>query len=297
LATYRVSGDHIKGYEMLTLQPMHKITAFIATSGVCLMLAACGPTATTSAPTSAPVSAAAPTTLPASAAPAATLATSTGNIPTAAARPTQSNASTPAASEAAPQIPAAAASVATSAAAADAVRLVIDSSASQASYHAREQLVGKSLPTPAVGTSKSVSGNLTLGPDGTVLSDQSKISVDLTKLQSDESRRDNWIKNDTLQTSRFPMATFVPSGVQGLPMPLPTSGQATFQLLGDLTVHGVTKPVTWQVTAEFADATISGTATTSVNITDFGMTLPKVGPVLSVEDALTLELAFTAARG
>ena len=130
---------------------------------------------------------------------------------------------------------------------------MVDSSASQASYHAREQLVGKTLPSDAVGTSKSVSGSLVLGADGSVLADQSKISVDLTKLQSDESRRDNFIKNDTLQTSRFPMATFAPNAVQGLPTPLPTSGQATFQLSGDLTVHGVTQPVTWQVTASFAD--------------------------------------------
>jgi polyisoprenoid-binding protein YceI len=174
---------------------------------------------------------------------------------------------------------------------------VVDSSASQASYHAREQLVGKTLPSDAVGTSQSVSGSLVLGTDGSVLTDQSKISVDLTRLQSDESRRDNFIKNDTLQTSRFPMATFVPIAVQGLPTPLPTSGQATFQLSGDLTVHGVTKPVTWQVTASFADTTVSGSATTAIKITDFGMTPPKAGPVLSIEDGLTLELAFTAARG
>ena len=92
------------------------------------------------------------------------------------------------------------------------------------------------------------------------------------------------------------MATFVPTGVQGLPTPLPKSGQAVFQLMGDLTVHGVTKPVTWQVTAQFEDASVSGTATTGVNITDFGMTPPKLGPVLSIEDALNLELAFTANR-
>ena len=133
--------------------------------------------------------------------------------------------------------------------------------------------------------------------DGSIAADQSKVSVDLTKLQSDESRRDNFIKSDTLQTSRYPMATFVPNATQGLPTPLPTAGQVTFQLLGDLTVHGVTKPVTWQVTANFADTTISGSATTDVKITDFGMTPPKAGPVLSIEDNLTLELAFTAARG
>ena len=50
------------------------------------------------------------------------------------------------------------------------------------------------------------------------------------------------------------------------------------------------------MTAQFADDSVTGSATTSVNITDFGMTPPKAGPVLSIEDALTLELAFTAAR-
>jgi polyisoprenoid-binding protein YceI len=226
------------------------IAGVIAISGISVVLAACGPTATTSVPTQAPA-----TSIPVQAT------------------------STPAAAPA------------------ESVRLVVDPSASQASYHAREQLVGKTLPSDAVGTTKSVSGTLVLATDGSVRGDQSTITVDLTKLQSDESRRDNWIKNNTLQTSQFPMATFVASGVQGLPLPLPTAGQATFQLLGDLTVHGVTRPVTWQVTAQFTGTHISGSATTDVKITDFGMTPPKVGPVLNIEDGLTLELAFTAARG
>lgn len=249
----------------------------MALSGLGLVLAACGPS-TTNAPTTVPAVTPAPAT--ATSAPATTPAAT--SLPTASARPTQT---------------AAIQATMASAGAADPIRLVVDSSASQASYHAREQLVGKSLPSDAVGTSKGVSGSLVLGADGSVLTDQSKITVDLTKLQSDESRRDNFIRNDTLQTSRFPMATFVPNAVQGLPAPLPTSGQATFQLLGDLTVHAVTKPVTWQVTASFADTTVSGSATTAIKITDFGMTPPKAGPVLSIEDGLTLELAFTAARG
>src|SRR6266851_4094683 len=252
---------------MLSQRPIRILSGVIATSGMCLVLAACGPSAT-SVPTSAPA-----VTSTSNAAPAVTSAAATVGLPTAAARPTQT------APTAAP-----AQGAATSAVAADAVRLVVDSSASQASYHAREQLVGKTLPSDAVGTSTSVSGALVLAADGSVLADKSQISVDLSKLQSDESRRDNFIKNDTLQTSRYPMATFVPNAVQGLTMPLPTSGQTTFQLSGDLTVHGVTKPVTWQVTASFADTTISGSATTAIKITDFGMTPPKAGPVLSIED-------------
>jgi polyisoprenoid-binding protein YceI len=167
---------------------------------------------------------------------------------------------------------------------------------SQASYRAREQLVGNSLPSDAVGTTHGVTGTVVVNPDGTVASDQSQITVDLASLTSDQGRRDNFIKGNTLETNQFPTATFVPTAIQGLPTPLPTSGEATFQLLGNLTVHGVTQPVTWDVTAQFGDSSVSGNATTTVQITDFGMTPPKAGPVLSIENTVTLDLAFTAAR-
>ena len=257
----------------------------VAVAGLALVMTACGPAATdqAAAPTTAATTvltsqpAAAPTALP----------TATRSQPTAQGAAAQPN-QTAAAGQPAAQAQAASQAATTT--------LVIDSSTSKASYRAHEQLVGRTLPSDAVGTSSSVSGSLVLAPDGSIVADQSKISVDLSKLQSDESRRDNFIKGTTLQTSRFPMATFVPREAQGLPSPLPTTGQATFQLIGDLTVHGVTRPVTWQVTAQFGDASVSGAASTTVNISDFGMSPPKAGPVLSIEDGLTLELAFTAAR-
>jgi polyisoprenoid-binding protein YceI len=181
-----------------------------------------------------------------------------------------------------------------SAPAAGSVQLVVDPSNSQASYHAREQLAGNDLPSDAVGTTNGVSGTLVLNPDGTVNSDLSQVTVDLSTLTSDENQRDNFIKRNTLQTNQFPTATFVPTQVVGLDTPLPSSGQQTFQLLGNLTVHGVTQPVTWNVNAQFGDASVSGDATTGVQITDFGMTIPNVAVLLSLNDALTLELKFVA---
>ena len=233
-----------------------------------LVLTACGAAATTTQPTSVPAPpTVAPTPVPTT-------------PPTAAAAKPTAGATTTTASATGSQ----------------AVKLVLDGAQSHASYRARETLVGRQLPSEAVGTSKKVTGTIVLDPSGDPVDDQSKITVDLTALQSNESRRDNFIKGDTLNTRQFPMATFVPKSVQGLPSPLPTSGSATFQLLGDLTVHGVTRPVTWDVTATFADGGLTGNATTTVQITDFGMTPPKAGPVLSIEDQLRLELVFAAAR-
>ena len=118
--------------------------------------------------------------------------------------------------------------------------------------------------------------------------------LDLTSLASDEDERDSFIKSNTLQVDQFPTATFVPTKIVGLETPLPTSGQQTFQLLGDLTVHGVTLPVSWNVTAQFGDTSISGDAGTGIKITDFGMEIPSVAVVLTLNDALTLELQFVA---
>jgi polyisoprenoid-binding protein YceI len=246
------------------------IAAFVA-----MLAVACGTNTTSNAPTSVPTQTATSTS-PTSSSPtssSATAASPTAAVPT----PANATAAAPGGS-------------------AQVLTLVVDPSASHASYHAHEQLAGRSLPSEAVGTSKSVTGSIALNPDGSIIADQSQIKVDLSQLSSDQSRRDNFIKGNTLDTRSYPVATFVPREAQGLPSPLPTSGQASFQLSGDLTVHGVTRPVTWTVNAQFGDSSVNGDATTNVNISDFGMTPPKAGPVLSIDNGLTLELAFAANR-
>lgn len=167
---------------------------------------------------------------------------------------------------------------------------------SEARYRVREQLLGRSLPNDAVGRTNAVEGQIVIAADGTIDSQQSQVTVDLTTLKSDEARRDNYIKQNTLEVDQYPTATFQPTAVSGLPWPLPTNGQLQFQLEGNLTVHGVTKPVTWNVEATVDGNRITGTATTQVTFEDFGMTPPRVPVVLSLEDTITLELDFTVER-
>jgi polyisoprenoid-binding protein YceI len=166
-------------------------------------------------------------------------------------------------------------------------------SGNEARYRVREQLANVSLPSDAVGVTSAVSGALVINADGSIASDQSKVSVDLTGLKSDRSQRDGYLQNNVLQTRQYPTAEFVPTSQSGLPSPLPTSGAVTFQLTGDLTVHGMTKSVTWDVNATAADGTdLTGTATTSFTFADFELTQPRVRSVLSVEDTIKLELDF-----
>lgn len=274
-----------------TLAPAPTAVAVVTPNTPAPTIAAQAPTAQSVA-TSLPTAAAAQPTTAAAAKPTAASQATAATV----AQPTSTSAPTAGtAAQATSQT--SASGTASAASAADAVQLVLDSSSSTASYHATETLVGNNLPTPAIGTTPGVSGNVVIAADGSIDPDQSMITVDLSMLKSDEGRRDNFIKTNTLQTSKFPTATFVAREAQGLSMPLPTSGQAVFELLGDLTVHGVTNPATWQVTAQFADSSVSGNATTTVKLTDFGMSPPKAGPVLSIVDDIVLVLDFTANHG
>jgi len=167
----------------------------------------------------------------------------------------------------------------------------------KARYLVKEQLVGKNFPNDAIGETPDVAGSIVLGPDGAV-QPGSSITVKTTTLKSDESRRDNYLRTSSLETARYPEVKTVPKSVEGLPWPLPASGQVSFKLTGDMTVHGQTKPVTWDVTADLGANRATGMATTRFKFGDFGMSVPRAFIVLSVEDDIRLEIDFvvTVAR-
>jgi polyisoprenoid-binding protein YceI len=173
------------------------------------------------------------------------------------------------------------------------LRLVLDPEGSEARYRVREQLVNVPLPSDAVGVTRAVTGQMVVNADGTVVSEESMFVVDLTTLTSDESRRDNFIKSNTLETRLFPAAEFVPREALGLPSPLPASGEVRFQIQGDLTIRGITRPTLWDVTAQILDGSVVvGQATTQFTFADFGMRPPRVSVVLSVDETIRLELDF-----
>lgn len=174
----------------------------------------------------------------------------------------------------------------------DVLRLVPDSSGNEARYRVREQLARLAFPSDAVGKTSAVTGALVVTRDGTIDRARSRFIVDLRTLATDQARRDNYVRRNTLQTDSFPTMEFVPEAAVGLVRPFPRTGAATFQLTGDLTLHGVTRPSTWHVVAQFADTAITGTASTRFTFGDFNLAIPRVGLVLSVEDDIRVEYDF-----
>lgn len=176
------------------------------------------------------------------------------------------------------------------------IRLSLAAQGNEARFIVREQLAGAELPNDAVGVTSAITGGITLDPRGMVDSSASRISVDLTTLTSDRSRRDNFIKRRTIVTDSFPTAELVVTGIRGLPATLPASGTLTLVLTGNLTIHGVTRPSSWDVTARVEGESILGKAVTRIKFGDFGMTQPRVAIVLSVVDDIRLEYDFHFVR-
>jgi polyisoprenoid-binding protein YceI len=163
---------------------------------------------------------------------------------------------------------------------------VSDDGASYVGYRVREQLTFLSSPNEAVGRSTAVTGTMTVTGD-TV--EAARVEADLTRLTSDESRRDNAIRQRGLESERFPTATLELAAPIRL-AEAPVRGQEVRgQGKGRLTVHGVTREVDLDLEGRWNGSTIQVVGQLPVRMSDYQIQAPRVGPVVSIEDSLAVD--------
>jgi polyisoprenoid-binding protein YceI len=163
-------------------------------------------------------------------------------------------------------------------------------SGSQAGYRVKEVLLGQS--TEAVGRTGEVSGQLTVS--GTQVRSGS-FTVDLTQVTSDEDRRDSQFQGRIMDTATYPTATFKltePITLGSLPV---DGATVTATASGELTLHGTTKPVTVQVTAQRRGDSFKVSGSIPVTFTDYEIPNPSFGPV-TTEDHGEIEFQLAFAR-
>jgi polyisoprenoid-binding protein YceI len=173
------------------------------------------------------------------------------------------------------------------------VHLVMSTSGNSAHYTVRELLAANTIENDAVGSTTAIHGAITVDlATGIADSAVSQFTVRLDSLASDRAMRDRYVRGRTLGTDQYPTAVLTIYHLQGVPGTLPTSGTFSFVLHGNLTIHGVTKPSTWNVTAIAAPDGLTGSATTQFTFADFNMTQPSVPVVAHVKDEITLQYDF-----
>jgi polyisoprenoid-binding protein YceI len=158
---------------------------------------------------------------------------------------------------------------------------------SQAGYRVSEILFGQH--NEAVGRTTAVTGDATI--TGTKVT-AANVTVDLTKVSSDRTKRDDQFQHRIMDTSSFPTATF--KLTQGIDLPS-TTGQVSTKATGDLTAHGVTKPAVADLQAQRSGDTIRVSGSIPVTFANWNIPNPSFGPI-STEDHGLIEFLVVFAH-
>ncbi|TAK79926.1 MAG: YceI family protein [Dehalococcoidia bacterium] len=158
-----------------------------------------------------------------------------------------------------------------------------------AGYRIKEELrtIGSNT---AVGRSPDVTGSLTF--EGKVIT-AVEVTVSVASLKSDDSRRDNFMQRNGLQTQQFPTTTFVLSQPIAISS-LPAEGEkAKFEATGDFTLHGVTRRVTIPLEGARQAGTVVVAGSLEVVLADYKIQKPVASTVLSINDKGLMEFQIT----
>lgn len=155
-------------------------------------------------------------------------------------------------------------------------------------YTVREKLAALPTSSNAVGRTTAFSGEVHL--DGT-----SQISVDMSTLESDQPRRDNFIRRNIFQTD--PVAEFAISDLDGLPAEYVPGDTVSRDVTGSAKVRGVERPLTFAVQARMEGDTLFLLGTTDFTWADFEIPPPNIGGIVQVEDNVHIEVLVVAKGG
>ncbi len=161
-------------------------------------------------------------------------------------------------------------------------------------YRVREEFAQFSSPVDAVGRTSAVTGSLTLSEETL---EAASFEADLTKLTSDDRRRDQRMSSSGLQTAEFPTASFALSEPVALPEQPQPGAVVNLEAAGELTLHGQTQPITFPLEGRWSGETLEVVGQQKIAMADYGITPPNIAGFVTVEDTGTLELRLTLARG
>jgi polyisoprenoid-binding protein YceI len=183
-------------------------------------------------------------------------------------------------------------------ASAEAVTYAIVPDESQVSYTVDEVFINQNnrLNT-AVGTTSKISGEILLDRANPKNSQIKPITIDISQFTSDSARRDNALRDRFLESARFPEATFTPTQIEGLPDVIEEGKDYKLTITGDLGVKEASRPVSFDTTVRLEGEQLSGQATTTLLMSDFGVGPISLGGILKTEDEVQIQFDFLARPG
>ena len=160
---------------------------------------------------------------------------------------------------------------------------------SEATFTVNEKLAWLDLPNDAVMRTEGISGTIYLDGSATV------IELDMHSMTSDSDRRDGYVRNRMFPNDRT--ATFTVSDLGDLPDPLPEGEEIARQVQGELSIKGVTKPITFEVVARKDPDKLFVLGRTSFTWDDLELPPPNIPGRIQVKDEVQVEVLLSAVPG
>ncbi|MFP3914862.1 MAG: YceI family protein [Actinomycetota bacterium] len=174
---------------------------------------------------------------------------------------------------------------------------VIDPDQSEARFELEEELRGS--PNEVVGTTREVAGQVRFDPSDLSSVELSEVVVNARTFQTGSSSRDRAIRSGVILDSgsdEHELITFNPDSIEGLPEQADRGDTVSATVTGELTIKGTTQTETFDLEVTWVDeTTLEGTASATVDRTDYGIGIPDVPTVASVDEEVRLVLEFVAA--
>lgn len=167
---------------------------------------------------------------------------------------------------------------------------------SDVSFTLEEDLRG--VRTTVIGTTSEVGGTINVDMANPSASTIGTIVVNARTLATDNDFRNRALRSDILKTAQddFEFIIFEPTSLGNFSSESVSIGDSfTFDITGNLTITGVTQSAIFNATVTVDnDTQISGSATTNVLRSDYGLTIPNVRAVANVTDDVDLAINFVA---
>ena len=169
----------------------------------------------------------------------------------------------------------------------------IDPTRSTARYQAFEELIDATVGSP-VGETSAIAGDILIDPGDPEGSRFGPIVVNVESLASDSRMRDSRLRKAYLESSRHPEVEMRFGRFLDLPEPFEEGEEYTLRLEGDLTVRSITAPTVWDVTFGFLDASLSGSASTEILMSTYGVGPISIAGLLKTRDEVSLSIDLVA---
>jgi polyisoprenoid-binding protein YceI len=166
---------------------------------------------------------------------------------------------------------------------------------SEVRFKIDEDLRGRRVTV--VGATNQVAGDILIDRVNPPNSQIGTIRINVRTLQTDSGNRDRAIRSFILESARdeYEFSDFVPTAIENMPTSVEVGTPFEFLVIGDLTLRGQTRQVTFNVTVTpISEERIEGQARAQVLYKDFGLSIPEVPGVANISDEVKLEIDFVA---